>query len=294
MVASIPRSAPPSPPASSLVVVPGLHRARHMCDAVVASCKFTSLAVVHSRMGGGAGGRGAIGGGSVESTESTEAARPTLKSRRKRDVAAVPPRRRRVRFDYDGDAHDGVKSTVHVYEKVAEEERGLCWTTRQDTYQMKENVRSEAREFMLLNPEYLDGLEQLFQSPLVRLRPATPARNDPILKKAFDRTLFVFTEMSREDAPRGLEYRMSYLIHRHKELTTEAVLRRQEQLRGEAASHGPPKSSSSTLDEALAACCRTLSSCSRDLAIEYGTADAVQAQFAYGGDGDGGVFLCLL
>jgi hypothetical protein len=289
MVASIPRSAPPSPPASSLVVVPGLHRARHMCDAVVASsCMFTSLAVVNARMGGGAGGRGAIGGGSVESTESTEAARPTLKSRRKRDVAAVPPRRRRVRFDYDGDAHDGVKSTVHVYEKVAEEERELCWTTKQDTCQMKENVRSEAREFMLLNPDYLDGLEQLFQSPLVRLRPATPAQNDPILQKAFDRTAFVFTEMSREDAPRGLEYRMSYLIHRHKELTTSAVLRRQEQLRGNAAS--------SSLDEALAACCRTLSSCSRELAIEYGTADAVQAQFAYGGDGagDGGVFLCLL
>jgi hypothetical protein len=314
MVASSNGFAPSSP--ASVVVVPGLQRARHRCDAVVASCPFASLGGVHARLGGG------CGDGPVEpSTVLTMSASPTKAAPRKRDVAATRPRRRRVRFESDGGAPDGVRSTFYVYEKVTVEEKELCWHSKHDTQRMKQNVRSEAGEFVRLHPEYLKGLEELFQSPLVRPHPAASStlssssaaaaaeQNDDVPAKAFDRAAFVATEMSREDPPRGLEYRMSYLIHRHKELTTAAVLRRQSQLRMREAPDAAPSSSSSsssspsssssstststqaagptttttTDDEALAACCQHLSRCSRELAIEYGTADAIQAQRAYGG-----------
>jgi hypothetical protein len=313
MVAISNDSTPSSP--SSFIVGPGLQRARHRCDAAVvaASCQFAPLAVVRTRMGG------KYGDGPVESVKYAKAASPA-KACTKRDVAATRPRRRRVRFASDGGVPGGVRSTVHVYEKVAEEEKELCWHSKQDTQRMKQNVRSEASKFVRLHPDYIKGLEELFQSPLVRPRPAAPspsssssaaagAQNDDTpVRKAFDRAAFVTTEMSREDAPRGLEYRMSYLIHRHKELTTAAVLRRQLQLRMREAPDAAPSTSSSSSssssasasssiststhaagptttadDEALAACCQHLSQCSRALAIEYGTADAIQAQLAYGG-----------
>jgi hypothetical protein len=217
----------------------------------------------------------------------------------KRDVAAIQPRRRRVRFDFDENT-DAVRSTVHVYPKVSgESERALCWNSKHDIQRMKKELHQETIDFVKTNPDYIGCLEKLFNSPLSRHPSIAAARsnssNSSSSSTEFDAAQFVTRVMAHESAPRGLEYRMSFLIHRHKQWTSSTVLQRQAQLRREAAIGSDRTSSLCSasvssaahhrhwqVSEALARCCQHLSRCTAELAVQYARADALQAQQVYG------------
>jgi hypothetical protein len=221
---------------------------------------------------------------------------------KQRDVAAIQPRRRRVRFDFDENT-DAVRSTVHVYPKVSgESEKALCWNSKHDIQRMKRELHQEAVDFVKLNPGYIGCLEKLFHSPLSRHPPSIDASQSNSNSSSststssssseFDAALFVTRVMAHESAPRGLEYRMSFLIHRHKQWTRSTVLQRQAQLHKEAAILSDRSSSSASasaahhrhwqVSEALARCCQHLSRCTGELAVQYARADALQAQQVYG------------
>jgi hypothetical protein len=214
---------------------------------------------------------------------------------KQRDVAAIQPRRRRVRFDFDENT-DAVRSTVHVYPKVGESERALCWNSKHDIQRMKKELHQETIDFVKTNPDYIGCLEKLFHSPLSRHPSIAAARSNSSSNSSssteFDAAQFVTRVMAHESAPRGLEYRMSFLIHRHKQWTRSTVLQRQAQLRREAAIVSDRTSSLCSaaaahhrhwqVSEALARCCQHLSRCTGDLAVQYARADALQAQQVYG------------
>jgi hypothetical protein len=246
---------------------------------VVPFCRFSSSCRSNSQRSIGTEA-------SVGSTETANASKGNKSFFQKRDVAAVQPRRRRVRFDFD--ENDAVRSTVHVYPKVSDAEKALCWNSKQDVQRMKKELHQETIDFVKTNPDYVGCLEKLFNSPLSR-HPSIASRTGGTassFEHEFDRSLFVTRVMAQECAPRGLEYRMSFLIHRHKQWTTSTVLQRQAQLKKEAAIDRSASSSSHhrhwQVSESLARCCQHLSHCTRELAVEYGRADAVQAQQVYG------------
>lgn len=145
---------------------------------------------------------------------------------RKRDVAPVPPRRRKVRFEVDDNDPERVRATVHTYEKVAEGERKLCWNTAGDIRRMKQELRCEAIHFMLFDPIYVGCLEQLVLSPLLLHRPHAAsgwvAASAP--PTALDGAEVGASILSRAGVPRRVH-------HLHKELLTVATLRQQSQLR---------------------------------------------------------------
>jgi hypothetical protein len=209
------------------------------------------------------------------------------------------PRRRRVRFDFD--ENDQVRSTYHVYEKVSEMDRALVWVTACELRRMKCAVTRECQAFAASNQNFVDCLEKMIRtSPLSHL---TDAASSDLSSQSFDRDAFVMHQLAREDSPRGLEYRMSSLILRHKRFTTTAVLQRQRQLsrlRSDTFSGGDSGSgsiggttalqwgtaaSASSMPDALAALCAHLSQCTRELALAYGRADALWARDASGEKG---------
>jgi hypothetical protein len=272
--------------------------ARAAALKVVPFCRFSSSSSYYGR----SSSQRSLGTeASVGSTETANSNNASGKSflYPKRDVAAIQPRRRRVRFDFDENT-DAVRSTVHVYPKVGESERALCWNSKHDIQRMKKELHQETIDFVKTNPDYIGCLEKLFNSPLSRHPSIAVARSNSSSSSSsssteFDAALFVTRVMAHESAPRGLEYRMSFLIHRHKQWTSSTVLQRQAQLRREAAI-GSDRTSSSLcsasasaahhrhwqVSEALARCCQHLSRCTAELAVQYARADALQAQQVYG------------
>lgn len=292
------RNPPSSSSSSPLLVVPS-PRARAASAVVAPFCRF-SASCYRSTSGSQ---RSVASGESIGSTETANShgksgAKGGKAFSYKRDVAAVQPRRRRVRFDYD--ENDAVRATVHVYPKASEEEKALCWNSKTDIQRMKKELHQETVQFVRCNPDYVGCLEKLFDSPLSRQQQfhtaAAKGNGNGNGAESFDRAAFVSAVMAQESAPRGLEYRMSFLIHRHKQWTTSTVLQRQAQLKREAALDRSSASASSAssssysaahhrqwqVSEALARCCQHLSRCTRELAVQYARADALQAQKVYG------------
>lgn len=281
-----------SSPSSSLLVTASSPRSQQLQQAVAASraaamkvvpfCRFSSSCRSDSQ-------RSIATESSVGSTETAnnDASSKSKAFFQKRDVAAVQPRRRRVRFDFD--ANDAVKSTVHVYPKATDAEKALCWNSKHDIQRMKKELHQETVDFVKMNPDYVGCLEKLFDTPLSRHPSSIASRSGSSLTDEFDRSGFVTRVMAHENAPRGLEYRMSFLIHRHKQFTSSTVLQRQAQLKREAAIANRTATGSASshhrqrqVSEALAMCCQHLSHCTGALAVEYARADALQAQQVYG------------
>jgi hypothetical protein len=119
---------------------------------------------------------------------------------------------------------------------------------------MAMNAEIDCRTFKLANPSFVGCFEKFFASPL--------AKKESGANAALTRDAFVLALIGREDHPRGLEGRMSSLIHRHSNWTTGTVLRRQGAIK----------------PEALAELCAHLSQCTKDLALAYGAADALKAR----------------
>jgi hypothetical protein len=170
-------------------------------------------------------------------------------------------------------------------------EKALVWVSACELRRMRRDMRIECCSFLESHPTFVDCLDRAFTSPISSLPGA--AQSSDLQSAVFDREAFVEQQLGGEDAPRGLEYRMSSLICRHKQFTTSAVLQRQRQLSrlpspsscGGSARPGNAsvrwRNGASTPD-ALAALCAHLSQCTRELALAYGRADAVRARAAYG------------
>jgi hypothetical protein len=168
-------------------------------------------------------------------------------------------------------------------------EKALVWVSACELRRMRRDVRIECCSFLESHPTFVDCLDRAFTSPISSLPGA--AQSSDLQSPVFDLESFFKHNLEREDAPRGLESRLSSLICRHRQFTTSAVLQRQRQLSrlpsastcgGSGHNVSVRWGGGASTTEALATLCADLSRCTRELALTYGRADAVRARAAYG------------
>jgi hypothetical protein len=174
-------------------------------------------------------------------------------------------RRTKTAVRFAVDENDIIKTDVHEYEKMNEDEASLCFTTKTQVKEQKKLVAKEASGYARDHVDFVDRLEALFNSPLMAGSPG-PAMDE---RKVID----LIFQIGESEA-RGYECRMCPLILTHKQWAMKTILRRQAQLKKDGVC-------SSSLSELLRTCCEQVNRNARDVAIKYAMADDVEAQKVY-------------
>jgi hypothetical protein len=187
---------------------------------------------------------------SVQSTDSTNKSCPR-------------PSRRRIRVRFDFDENDAVRATVHEYDGRTEEEKELCFGSKDEMKQQKKDAVNEALDCARGNTKYVESLELLFNTPLKSNREGCSMEEEQEAIRILG-----------ESTVRGLETRINPLINRHMQWALCTVLSRQAQLR---------KQSRNQMEtcEMLRLCCEKVNMSTAELARKYAMADDMEAQKIY-------------
>lgn len=198
---------------------------------------------------------------SIASIGSTESANASSKTKANRQTR----RRSRPVVTFALDENDAIKTVVHEYEKATEEEKPLYYTTKAQVKAQKKQVAIEATEFARANAKFIERMDALFNSPLAPGSSRTAMDEREVIETIF--------KIGDSEA-RGYEGRMCPMMLRHRQWAMKSIIRRQEQLKRDGVCPA-------TISELLRACCETVNSSARGMAIKYAMADDLEAQKVY-------------